>query len=92
MNLFTDLKSELDQESGEESVRLSLGLSGRVAEAFLSLHELLGGQTVISRNALGVRILTRALMEGEPRKQRRAVKDESLLHKEQASDLKGEDL
>lgn len=92
MKLYDDLKQEINQESSEQGVRLSLGLSGRVAEALLSLHELLGGQSVISRNALGVRILTRALIEDEPRKQRRAVKDESVFHKEQVSDLKGEDL
>ena len=86
MKLYDDLKQEINQESSEQGVRLSVGLSGRAAEAFLSLHELLGGQSVISRNALGVRILTRALIEDEPRKQRRAVKDERGFHKEQASE------
>lgn len=74
MNLYTDLKSELDQELSDESVRVSAVLSGRAAEGFRVLHESLGGQGVISRNALAVRILTRALTVNEPEKQRRQMK------------------
>lgn len=61
MKLFDELKTELDQEASKASVRLAIGLSGRAAEAFVSLHQSLGGEDVISRNALGVRILSRVL-------------------------------
>lgn len=92
MNLYGDLKSEIDEELSEESVRISVGLSGRAAEAFRVLHESLGGQSVLSRNALGVRILTRVLIEDEPRKQRRTSKAESPLHKGESSESVGENL
>lgn len=93
MKLYDDLKQELDQESTEQAVRLSVGLSGRAAEAFLALHGSLGGQQAISRNGLASRILSRALAVDEPRKQRRAINnDESTLRKVQDSDLKSEDL
>ena len=74
MKLFSELKNELDQEASEESVRLSVGLSGRAAEVFRELHESLGGQETISRNALVTRILARALTDDDPPKQRRTVK------------------
>lgn len=75
MNLYSDLKSELDEESSKEAVRLSVLLNGRAAESFRALHESLGGQEVISRNALAVRILSRALMASEVPKQRRSTKE-----------------
>jgi hypothetical protein len=74
MKLFNELKNELDQESGEQTVRLSVGLSGRAAEVFIELHQSLGGPEVISRNALVTRILARVLTDDEPSKQRRTVK------------------
>lgn len=74
MKLFSELKNELEQEASEESVRMSVGLSGRAAEVFRELHESLGGQEAISRNALGTRILSRVLTDDEPPKQRRTVK------------------
>jgi hypothetical protein len=92
MNLFPDLKSEIDEELSEESVRISVGLNGRAAEAFRVLHESLGGQSVLSRNALGARILTRVLIEDEPRKQRRSSKTESAPYKGEPTDIKEDDL
>lgn len=61
MKLFDGLKEELSQEANDQTVRVSVALSGRAAEAFLALHESLGGKEVISRNALGTRVLTRVL-------------------------------
>ena len=90
MNLYTDLKSELDEESSKEAVRLSVLLNGRAAESFRVLHESLGGQEVISRNALAVRILTRALTANEVPKQRRATKVEDSSPKGQSFIANGE--
>lgn len=79
MDLFSDLKSELDQESNEDSVRVSALLKGQAATNLTGLHAALGGESVISRNALAVRILTKALTAGEVQKQRRTRRGEELL-------------
>jgi len=62
MKLYEQLKQELIQESNDQSLRLTVTLSGPQAEAFLSLHEALGGPDAITRNALASRILSHALL------------------------------
>jgi hypothetical protein len=63
MRLFKDLKEELAEQS-LPTVRLTLSLCGKSAEQFVALHQQLGGENVISRNALAGRIIAKALSSG----------------------------
>lgn len=62
MKLYEQLKQELIQESNDQSLRLTVTLSGPQAETFLALHQALGGPDAITRNALASRILSHALL------------------------------
>jgi len=63
--LYEEIRSSLTQQSDAKVVRLSCTLRAQDAEAFLRLHEALGGPVKVSRNDLASRILSHAIESDE---------------------------
>jgi|CXWL01.1.fsa_nt_gi hypothetical protein len=77
--LFQTISTKLSKESEEKVLRVSAVLRGHDAEAFIRLHEGLGGPGKVSRNDLACRILSHALSsDPTPRRSR-------IGHEEQAA-------
>lgn len=77
--LYDQLKQELIQESNDQSLRLTVTLTGRQAEAFMALHAALGGPDAISRNALASRILSHALLAEQTGRRTRERADSKVV-------------
>jgi len=78
--LFQTIRTKLSEESEEKVLRVSAVLRGLDAEAFIRLHEGLGGPGTVSRNDLASRILSHALSDDpSPRRNRKG-------HEEQVAD------
>jgi hypothetical protein len=72
--LYEDIKATLAQESDERLVRVSAVLRGANAQAFIRIHQDLGGPDSLSRNDLASRILAHALEGNDAvRRERKAT-------------------
>jgi len=77
--LIQTISAKLSEESETKVLRVSAVLRGLDAEAFIRLHEGLGGPGKVSRNDLACRILSHALSgDQSPRRSRKG-------HEEQAA-------
>ena len=61
-----EIRTSLTQKSDAKVVRLSCTLRAQDAEAFLRLHEALGGPDTVSRNDLASRILAHTIVREQP--------------------------
>lgn len=64
--LIQTISAKLSEESETKTLRVSVVLRGLDAEAFVRLHEGLGGPGKVSRNDLACRILSHALSGDRP--------------------------